>query len=214
MHQRIVQDNYLQWKKNEYCQIWLIHAQFTLLCLYLKRFKVVTNLNDMQNGIGFKQQYFLVYTLWFASQIEFSDWDWRALNIISRTIAVIHQFNVYLICSKSSRFFKSVQEKLSSWLHVSLSIISLQRITWWAWRWFPLSRFMGYFQFPLVTASHNVPEPPQSSGFQNLKLKQAAGKNYGSRKEQQWKFPDLSQADKASRNSLCWEETKAWVKLT
>lgn len=62
---------------------------------------------------------------------------------------------------------------------------------------------MGYFQFPSVTASHIVPEPTQSSGFQNLKLKQAAGKNYGSTKEHQWKFPDdLSQADKASGDCL------------
>lgn len=51
-------ENYLQWKKNEYCQIWLIHVQFTLLCLYLKRFKVVTNLNDMQNGIGLQAAVF------------------------------------------------------------------------------------------------------------------------------------------------------------
>lgn len=58
MHQRIIQDNYLQQKKNEYCQIWLIHAQFTLLCLYPKRFKVVTNLNDMQNGIGLQAEVF------------------------------------------------------------------------------------------------------------------------------------------------------------
>lgn len=44
----------------------------------------------MQNGVGLQAEvFFLVYTLWFASQIEFSDWDWRDLNIISRTIAVI-----------------------------------------------------------------------------------------------------------------------------
>lgn len=52
MHQRITQDNYLQLRKNEYCQIWLIHAQFTLLCLYPKRLKAITNLNDMQNNMG------------------------------------------------------------------------------------------------------------------------------------------------------------------
>lgn len=47
-----MQDNYLQLKENEQRQMWLIHAWFTLLSLYQKRFKVVTNLNDMQNCIG------------------------------------------------------------------------------------------------------------------------------------------------------------------
>lgn len=150
-----------------------------------------------------KQRDLLVYTLWFASQIEFSSWDWLNLNIISRTIAMIHQFNVYLIFSRSSHFSNQHKRSYLHGLHVSLSIISLLRITWWDWWWFPLSKFMGYFQLWSVTASHIVPEPPRSSGFQNLKLKQAAGTNYRSIKEHRWKFPDdLSQARKASVNSL------------
>lgn len=61
-----------------------------------------------------KQKCFLVYTLSFASQIEFSNCDRRDLNIISRTKAVIHQYIAYLIFFRSSDFSKSSQERLSS----------------------------------------------------------------------------------------------------
>lgn len=160
-----------------------------------------------------KQKYFLVYTLWFASQIEFSDWDWRDLNIISRTIAwftnlmcfwSVPEVPIFQIITREVIFMapRQPEHNFSSEDNlVGLTMISL-------------IKSHGIFPVPLVTASHIVPEPPQSSGFQNLKLKQAAGKNYGSKKEHKWKFPDLSQTDKASGNSLHWEETKAWVKLT
>lgn len=154
-----------------------------------------------------KQKYFLAYTLWFASQIEFSDWDWLDLNIISRTIAVIHQFNVYLIFSRSFHF--SNQHKTSC-LHgrapyePKYNFSSENNVV----GWMTISLIKSYVVFPVTISNcfHIAPAPPQSSGFQNLKLKQAAGTNYESIKALRWKFPDdLSQAEKASvKSSLGW----------
>lgn len=151
-----------------------------------------------------KQKYFLVYTLWFASQIEFSDWDWLDLNIISRTIAVIHQFNMYLIFSRSFHF--SNQHKTSC-LHGRAPYEPKYNFSFEnnVVGWMTISLIKNYVVFP-VTISNCFPHCPstsvQISGFQNLKLKQAAGTNYGSIKAHRWKFPDdLSQAEKASVNS-------------
>lgn len=108
-----------------------------------------------------KQKYFLVYTLWFASQIEFSDWDWLDLNIISRTIAVIHQFNVYLIFSRSFHF--SNQHKTSCLrgqapYKPKYNFSSENNVV----GWMTISLIKNYVVFP-VTVSNCFPHFPSTS---------------------------------------------------